>query len=70
MPSKNISESLAEAIAKAFITEQVEEYDYDLIKEFVWEGIQDKEDDQYYSDLVSDVCEAMKRVKVIVKFSR
>lgn len=63
---------VAEAIAEEFILEQVEEYDYDLIKEFIYDKMAEEGNffTEVYSERVSEVCDAMKRAKVIVKFSR
>lgn len=67
-----------EGLAKAFAIDAISNYDYDSVKDFVYrelfgedsEGWIDSDTDQaLYSDTVGQVCDALKRARVIVKFN-
>lgn len=64
----------AKAWAKEFAIREATDYDYDSLKEFVWEkmyegGEPPGADYELYSKRIGEVCDAMKTIRVIVKFS-
>lgn len=60
--------------AKEFWEERVDDYDYDLLKEFVFDKMIDAgeptgKDWELYAERIGEVCEAMTKIKLIVKFN-
>lgn len=72
MPLGSTSVDQAEILAKKFLEDYATDYDYDLLKEYVYDAMAEEGNffQEVYAERVKEVGAAIRRAKIIVKFGR